>query len=696
MDGSSRVRAALAAAVVLAALGGPVAVAGAGASTSGPLRLLGQSDLGGHGLNGDVAVVGNTAVVGGGLIPDTGYHTERYNPLPCLGTSVKVVNLADPAHPTVVSEIPVPEGVAAIDVAALHVSTPAFTGDLAAVALDDGVSELGPTGCTVSPSHPSPSGVDRGVVFYDVTRPASPQLLGRYMADQGPMDDVPKEGPGCGPPPDGNVNRCAVGQHSVSLARRPDGKVMAVTVELIADFNNRPSGDVRMVDVTDPRNPTQVGSWPPIGQRPASFSPNGCGPFTNGHSATLTTDGSQALVAFLDAGLFALDVSDPAKPAQVAQAAFPPDRAVEGNAGFAAPVKVGGKLLALESDEGWWPASTNLTVDSPSSLAGTKFACEGLPTLYDPTNQSQLYLRPDGKVAADIVYGGRGCPARGANNATPEDPYPADPRGKIVLLDTFKVNATQPDISTTACNNTVKMRRAQQAGAVAVLFGRVPNAPFSASPQAIAWGGDATGISIPGTMVDQPDADALRSALCPQLADGQCAGAEAVHGSLVDSKGEWGGLRVIDLSDPVAARVVTTWRPPEAATFPPKDLGVYAPGPAVTSGSVAYVAWHAAGLRALQFGSGGTPKELGAFIPPPQADPTKTLPTDTDVVGVAVTPRYVVAVDTNSGLYVLSPAAGNGTGGGSGVVPVAATAAIVVVAIAVAVGLGVRITGRRP
>lgn len=168
-----------------------------------------------------------------------------------------------------------------------------------------------------------------------------------------------------------------------------------------------------------------------------------------------------------------------------------------------------------------------------------------------------------------------------------------------------------------------------------------------------------------------------------------------MHGSLVDSKGEWGGLRVIDLSDPVAARVVTTWRPPEAATFPPKDLGVYAPGPAVTSGSVAYVAWHAAGLRALQVGAVGTPKELGAFIPPPQADPTKTLPTDTDVVGVAVTPRYVVAVDTNSGLYVLSPAAGNGTGGGSGVVPVAATAAIVVVAIAVAVGLGVRITARR-
>lgn len=683
-------RLALVTGLVAVGLGGSVP---GGAATGGPLRVLGQSDLGGHGLNGDVAVVGNTAIVGGGLIPDTGYHTERYNPLTCLGTSARVVDLTDPAHPKVVAEIPVPEGVAAIDVAALHVATSAFTGDLAAIALDDGVSELGPTGCSVNAAHPSPSGVDRGVVFYDVTRPADPKLLGRYMADQGPMDDVPKDGPGCGPPPDGNVNRCAVGQHSVSLAQRADGKVVAITVELIADFNNRPSGDVRMVDVTDPRQPTQIGSWPPLGQRPGSFSPNGCGPFTNGHSATLTADGRQALVAFLDAGLFALDVSDPAKPVKVGQAAFPQDRAVEGNAGFAATVKVGDKVLALESDEGWWPASTSLVVDAPSSLAGTKFACEGLPTLYDPTRESQLYLRPGAKVTSDIVYGGRGCPARGTNNATPEDPSPSDPRGKIVFLDSFKVNATQPDIATAACNNTVKMRRAQAAGAVAVLFGRVPNPPFSASPQAIGWGGDFNGISIPGTMVDQPDADALRTTLCPRLENGQCAGGEAVRGSLADVKGEWGGLRVIDLSDPVGPRVTTTWRSPEAAVFPPVDLGVYAPGPAATAGSVAYVAWHAAGLRALDLSGAAGPKELASFVPPPQPDPTKTLPTDTDVVGVAVGAKFVVAVDTNSGLYVLSPVTAEGSGGGG--LSGAAVAAIVVVALALLVGAGTVIVRRR-
>jgi hypothetical protein len=331
-------------------------------------------------------------------------------------------------------------------------------------------------------------------------------------------------------------------------------------------------------------------------------------------------------------------------------------------------------------------------VDAPASVAGTKFACEGLPTLYDPTNESQLYRRPGAKVAAEIVYGGRGCPARGANNATAEDPYPSDPRGKIVLLDTFKVNATQPDIATAACNNTVKMRRAQQAGAAAVLFTRVPNSPFAASPQAIAWGGDFNGISIPGTMVDQPDGDALRTALCPRLDGGQCAGGQAVTGSLADAKGEWGGLRVLDLSDPVAPRVVTTWRPPEAGAFPPADLGVYAPGPAATNGAVAYVAWHAAGLRALDL-QGGSPKEVASFVPPPVADPTKNLPLSTDVVGVATTSRYVVAVDTSAGLYVLSAATGGGTSGGGGSAAGVAVGVGAVVLVAL-VGAGV-VAGRR-
>mgnify|MGYP001094993639 CR=1 FL=1 len=61
----------------------------------------------------DVAVVGTTAIVGGGLIPDTGYHTERYSPLGCLATSVRVapaIEMSEPAIDETSSEPSWPNG----------------------------------------------------------------------------------------------------------------------------------------------------------------------------------------------------------------------------------------------------------------------------------------------------------------------------------------------------------------------------------------------------------------------------------------------------------------------------------------------------------------------------------------------------------------------------------------------------------
>src|SRR5207248_5182535 len=133
-----------------------------------------------------------------------------------------------------------------------------------------------------------------------------------------------------------------------------------------------------------------------------------------------------------------------------------------------------GQTIAVLSEEGWFPASTTVKIDAPSSIAGSHFACEGLPTYFDQTGQAQLYKRPNSTIAGEIVYGGRGCPARGnAANPVPEDPYPTDVRGKIVLVDTAKVPATQPDIVQQACNSVTKIQRAQSAGALAVMFGRV-------------------------------------------------------------------------------------------------------------------------------------------------------------------------------------------------------------------------------
>ncbi|MFP5319797.1 MAG: hypothetical protein ACLGI2_16075 [Acidimicrobiia bacterium] len=633
----------------------------------GELTQLGHTDLGGKGLNGDVAVVGTVAIVGAGYVTHTGYHTERYNPGPCIEVTAKVVDLTDARAPRVTAEIPMPVGVAAIDVDAIAVETPTFTGTLAAIALDDGPSQAGPTPCT--PAERSPAFVDRGVLYYDITDPAQPRMLGRYMADQGPMDDVPANAVPCAPPSAGGAGvRCATGQHSVSLAQRDDGRVVSLSVEPIADFMTKPSGDVRVVDVTDPRNPTQLGAWPPLGSRPHPFSPNGCGPFTNSHSAEFYAGGRKALVAFMDGGLFDLDTTNGQLIREVSRFSYPEERGVEGNAGFVTATEVDGATVALLSEEDWFPTTTRVRIESPTTLAREMFACQGMPTYFDQSNQSQLYRRPNATITAEIVYGGRGCPARG-NPANPvaEDPYPSDPRGRIVFLDTAKIDATQPDISNTACNNTTKINRAQGAGALAVLMGRVQVAPFSAAPYAIAWGGSWENLSIPGLMVDEGDGNALRAALCPRLEEGRCAGGETVRGSLTDGPGEWGGLRVLEVDPDTGMRQMALVHSRHGKTFPPPDLGVYAPGRAVARGERAYVAWHSDGLRVLDLGE-QPPREVGHFVPPDTPDPSNTLPGKASVVGVALLDgNRVVITDQNSGLYVLSATSGGGEGAPLGV-----------------------------
>jgi len=680
------------AAVAAAAPGAEAALAQTG--TEAPidahgLELLGHTDLGGQGVNGDVAVVGNIAVVGAGIVTHTGYHTERYNPGPCLEVTAKVVDLTDPRAPRVAATIPIPTGVAAYDVDAIGVTTPTFTGVLAAIALDDGPSQSGPNPCQAPVI--SPAFVERGILYYDVTNPASPQMLGRYLADQGPTDDVAPNALPCGPPPDGAAVRCATGQHSVDLVQREDGRVLSISVEPIADFLVKPSGDVRIVDVTDPRRPTQLGAWPPLGERPPSFSPNGCGPFSHSHSAEFYDGGNKALVAFMDAGMFDLNTGVANAISKASHYAYPETRSEEGNAGYATATVVDGQTVALLSEEGWWPTNTRLRIDSPSGVAGEKYACQGLPTIFDQTGRSPLWTRPNAAIASEIVYGGRGCPARGSANPVPEDPWPTDPRGKIVLLDSSKVNATQPDVANQGCNNTTRMNRAQQAGALAVLFGRVQLAPFNASPQGVGWGGDWRNLSIPGISIDEGDANALRTTLCPRLVDGLCNGGTPITGSVVDQPGAWGGLRVLDVdTDTNEIRQRALIRSRHGTTFPPPDLGVYAPGRAVADGDKVYVAWHADGLRVIDLGASPI-EEVAHFVPHDTADPSGNLPAKASVIGVALADGgRIVITDQNSGLYVLAAERDEG-GGGS----VALYLAVALGGVAVLVAAGVLVARRR-
>lgn len=664
---------------VLAMVVGSVAPAVANGDKSSPqspskgFRLLGMSDLGGGGLNGPVAVVGDTAIVGSGINPGGGVHTGFYNPYPCPATTVKLVDLRNTRLPAVVGTIPVAAGVSALDVAAIHVSTPSFTGDLGAVAL----AMCGAAG----------SATDRGVAYYDITQPASPVFLGRYQADSEGFTPGKTCGPASATTDPGS---CASSQHSVALVQRPDGKVVSLSTEPFATASQFPSGDLRVVDVTDPRQPVQVASFP-ASDPTGGFSNNGCRPFNAGHDAVASTDGSKALLAYLDQGVMDLNLSNPASPSLTATTnpypqTGPAARQTEGNGAytaFAGP----NQDLALLSDEDWNAPNTTLRIDTPASssqglTAGSIFGCEAMFTLFDPHNSAQIYRHAGSQVpagaggAAGIVYAGRGCPIDPGFGTTSPDPYlndasgkPVDVSGKIVVLDRRKTaNQANQGLAGFGCSFAEKALRAQGNGAIGV----VVDASFNGN--AFSPDGDPTGLTIPVMTLDQPGVTQLRNTLCPSTSpsgSGNCTAGSPVAGAMVDSPGGtagdpggWGRLRVIDLASHAQ---VGQYKTPRSLVFPPPDLGVYSPGHAVADGNLAYVAWNSDGLQILDVRNPANPVPVGQFVPPDSPDPTGVIPSKAYVVGVALrhakNSTDVVITDINSGLYVVATPPNRNRGG---------------------------------
>lgn len=625
-----------------------IAIPASAPATAQALRLVGHSDLGGEGLNGAISVVGTTAIVAAGVMPAGGVHAHLFSPYTCPAVDVKLVDVSQPSAPRVVGRIPVPAGVAAHDVSARRVRTAWFAGDLAAIAL----VQCGGEGAYEQ----------RGVVYYDVTDPARPRLLGRYYADSDRehASDVPP----CGPPPAASSARCASSQHTVQLVEWPDGRLISLSTEPGASAAGYPSGDLRIVDVTDPHRPTQLSSFP----RPNTpiFSTNGCRPFSAAHDARAVARGPGVLLAFYDGGLIQVDLSDVAAPVRVGAFEFANERSVEGNAGYVATAIVGGAPVALLSEQDWIAVETRLEIVDADGIPSRIGACQAIFTLFDPERRSAIFAQPGGAVSGEFVYAGRGCPAgamimMGHDMAGPSgaagvaDPYMAATRGRIVLLDRTQ-QPTQPDIGSGAgCSVAARTLRAQEAGARAVVIAQTA----TASPLAFSPDGHPSGITIPVVQIDKVDGDRLRDALCPSVRAGRCVDELTLRGRLVDEPGDWGGVRLLDLSDPAKPRQLDVYHSPTAARFPPPDAGVYAPNRAVIDGTLAFVAWNSDGVRGLDIGSGRI-REVAAFVPPDTQDPSGNVPSKSYVIAVALlggagggSATHVLASDMNSGLYVL-------------------------------------------
>lgn len=96
-----------------------------------------------------------------------------------------------------------------------------------------------------------------------------------------------------------------------------------------------------------------------------------------------------------------------------------------------------------------------LVVNSPQNIAGE----------YQNTATVDWAPIEDG-FTGDVAYVGRGCPAGSVSEGSPEDPYGADPGGKVALIDRG------------GCSVSLKVDRATDAGAIGVLIAN--NAPGDA------------------------------------------------------------------------------------------------------------------------------------------------------------------------------------------------------------------------
>jgi hypothetical protein len=277
---------------------------------------------------------------------------------------VRVIDIPDPAAPDPIGTTAAYVGTTAEHLAAVHYATAAFTGSV----LFAGIQRCAAGGGAVG-----------GLAMWDVTDPANPSELGFLPTGRGPR-----------------------GVHEFTVRQRGDRwfAYLAVWNSEITDG----SGDLRIVDVTDPRQPFEVANW---GAPQAAL-----------HSVALSPDGRTAYLSYWDLGVIMLDVSEPDSPRWLGRYAEP--QAAEGNTHSVALAHDG--KLALVADETFGPPWGRVRLvdvqdpanpvqvgsfDTPDSAAGTpgeQYAYTIHNPLTDDRDPNRAYLAwyADGVRLLDI------------------------------------------------------------------------------------------------------------------------------------------------------------------------------------------------------------------------------------------------------------------------------------------------------
>jgi hypothetical protein len=234
------------------------------------LKVVGRYAVEPPAVYGDLTVVGATAVVA----------TEAPAG-PCAGASAAVLNIKDAGKPRVVATISLPAATVVADLDSTTVQSERFTGDLLSLALS-----------------PCAGGPPTSVAYYDITEPATPRMLSQ-----------------------------TAGAASVSLAQRPDGRVVAARAS---------AAGIAIDDLSDPRAPVALASWS------VPSSAGGCGAV----SVQLYDDGELAAAA-LAGGVYTLDLIEPPRLTAAGPA--------EGGGGHVGVLPLGNRTIAVVAEDGSCP-----------------------------------------------------------------------------------------------------------------------------------------------------------------------------------------------------------------------------------------------------------------------------------------------------------------------------------------------------
>src|SRR6266508_1917866 len=372
-------------------------------------------------------------------------------------------------------------------------------------------------------------------------------------------------------------------------------------------------------DVTDPRNPVQVGQW---GAGAHGLSPGpfyGLGSFgaSFDHSVRASADGTKAYVSYWDLGVLTLDISDVTNPTLVGQTHYP--LGADGDGHSVSFYQGTSRSFLLQNDEDFDPRSPAFILYGAGS--------SGIAS--ESPGGSALWLQPGHSLTAPVVVA--------ANQGCAAADYPANTAGKIAIARTpFPFFDPVPGESP-LCLQGDQDAAAAAAGAIAVVHDFTSTAT---SPQFF----DFQPVNVPVLFTDDATAQGM---------------AAAGSATLQAQQPSWGFLRVFDASS--GNQVAKFDALPNVHALPAPN-GFWAIHNNEVVGNRSYASWYSNGVVALDLSplnqaTPADPVEVGQFLPAGGTSKVPGfIPTGVPVVwGVAIRPsdKAIFVSDVSSGLWIV-------------------------------------------